>query len=407
MSHYLLPDLEPIPFRYRQEPGDFVVHEIARAQPAGEGEHLYLHIEKSGLTTEQAIRVLGRALGKPAEAFGYAGRKDKHAITRQWLSVQGAHAADLEKLHSTHISILEVSRDPSKLRHGAHRGNLFRLRLRGLDALRRPDVQAACEALRERGMPNRFGEQRYGGAGMNAELGRHLVEGRSREYLLGFLSEAHMGTSPGLPALREALAGDSKADWRRVGLAAHDVPRQAVGIAGQMARRPGDLDSLLRAVPKSDRRFHVQSLQSALFDAWVERRMQRPQALREALSGDWVRCAQAESIRQVGDDRALSATESVMGPLFGKRMRAALGEAWAVEEEVLQAVGLKREQFEALGPIAPKGGRRALSVPVEDLEVSWEPDGALLQFLLPSGSFATALLDQVGKVFRMGTGAPS
>ncbi len=400
MNHYLLPDLDPIAFQFGQQPEDFVVHEMAREAPAGMGEHLYLHIEKTGLTTEQAIRVLGRALGRPADAFGYAGRKDKHAVTRQWLSVQGGDEVGLEKLHNTHIQILEVSRGSTKLRRGAHAGNQFTLKLRGLDPQRQGDVEATCMALAERGLPNRFGAQRYGGAGMNAELGRHLVEGRQREYILGYLSEKHLGASPGLIPLREALAGDVKADWRRVGLAAQDVPRQAVEIAAQMARRPGDVDSLLRAVPKADRRFHVQSLQSALFDGWVALRMNEPQGLTTAMAGDWVRCSEQQATRQVDAEQELSSTESVLGPLFGKKMRPAQGRPLELEDQALANSGLTRESFEGLGPIGPKGGRRPLRVPVAGLEVSWLDGIAQLRFLLPSGAYATSLLDQIGKDFR-------
>lgn len=407
MTHYLLPELDPIAFQFRQEPSDFVVHEIARELPSGEGEHLYLHIEKTGLTTEQAIRVLGRALGRPAEAFGYAGRKDKHAVTRQWLSVQGGQESGLEKLHSTHLSVLEVSRGGVKLRRGAHAGNQFSLRLTGLDAARRSDVELVCAALSEKGLPNRFGIQRYGGAGMNAELGRHLVEGRQREYLLGYISEGHLGTSPGLPPLREALAGDVKADWRRVGLAAQDVPRKAVELAAQMARRPGDVDSVLRAVPKADRRFHVQSLQSLLFDDWVGQRMSNGGRHDLAVPGDWVRCSAKEAVRQVDNDCELAPSESVLGPLFGKKMRAATGPALAVEDAVLERAGLARDSFEGLGPVSPKGGRRPMRVPVTGLELTWEADATELRFLLPSGSFATALLDQLVKDFHAPPGVPS
>ncbi len=400
MNHYLLPELEPIAFQFRQAPEDFVVHEMALETPQGTGEHLYLHIEKTGLTTEQAIRVLGRVLGRPAEAFGYAGRKDKHAVTRQWLSVQGGDETRLEKHHNTHIQILEVSRGGTKLRRGAHAGNRFTLELKGIDPARQGDVEATCAALAGQGLPNRFGAQRYGGAGMNAELGRHLVDGRQREYVLGYLSEKHMGASPGLIPLREALAGDVKADWRRVGLGARDLPRQAVEIAAQMARRPGDMDSLLRAVPKGDRRFHVQSLQSALFDDWVVLRMNEPAGLCGALAGDWVRCSQQQVTRQVDCDQDLSPGESVLGPLYGKKMRAVQRRPLELEDQVLANSGLARESFEGLGPIGPKGGRRPLRVPVVGLEGAWHEHGAQLRFVLPSGAYATTLLDQIGKDFH-------
>ncbi|MCA9002271.1 MAG: tRNA pseudouridine(13) synthase TruD, partial [Planctomycetes bacterium] len=152
--------------------------------------------------------------------------------------------------------------------------------------------------------------------------------------------------------------------------------------------------------PKGDRRFHVQSLQSALFDDWVARRMESPVGIGRAWAGDWVRDRTLGRTHQALEDRPLTPDESVLGPLFGKKMRAASGRALELEEAVLAGAGLERGAFEGLGPIAPKGGRRPLRVPVTGLEWSWEPDGLSLEFLLPSGSYATALLDQLGKDFQ-------
>ncbi|MGH7290082.1 MAG: tRNA pseudouridine(13) synthase TruD, partial [Myxococcota bacterium] len=125
----------------------FEVTELPVYDPAGSGEHLYAWVEKEGVDSDQVVDALCAATGRPARDVGYAGRKDRVAVARQWFSVRLADEAALQRLSAPpggRIAVLAVSRDREKLRLGQLRGNRFRL---GLD----PDgVEGAPESLRER-----------------------------------------------------------------------------------------------------------------------------------------------------------------------------------------------------------------------------------------------------------------
>ena len=109
---------------------DFVVSEIPRIPPEGEGEYAYAYVEKRGLNTHDLVAAL-RERGVPYDAVGVAGLKDKHAVTRQWLSVPVSQADRLEALDELEgVRVLETSRHGSRLRRGHLRGNRFEVRVR-------------------------------------------------------------------------------------------------------------------------------------------------------------------------------------------------------------------------------------------------------------------------------------
>lgn len=142
------------------EPEDFVVDEVPAYLPEGEGEHWFVRVRKRGLTTPALVSMLARAAGVPARELGVAGRKDKHAVTTQWLSLP----AEPRPPDDPRVELLEVARHRHKLRTGHLKGNVFHLRLRGVH----PEAAArlpALEAELRRGIPNYYGPQRFGGAG--------------------------------------------------------------------------------------------------------------------------------------------------------------------------------------------------------------------------------------------------
>lgn len=147
---------------------DFQVDEVLDIQLSGTGEHLWLWVEKRGLNTEEAARRLARAAGVPQRAISYAGLKDRQALTRQWFSLHlpGKADPDLSGAEGHSLTILETVRHSRKLQRGAHAANGFTLRLKHLQA-----DPAALEQrlvlLREQGVPNYFGLQRFGHRGGN------------------------------------------------------------------------------------------------------------------------------------------------------------------------------------------------------------------------------------------------
>ena len=162
---------------------DFVVTEIPLQPPCGEGEHLWLDVEKTGANTAFVARQLAQAAGVPERDVGYAGLKDRYAITRQWFSIYlpngkgKGETPDLTRLRHPEFKVLGQSRHVKKLRRGDLKGNRFRLVLR--DVAGGPDaihcVEANLQAVASGGVPNYFGAQRFGYDGGNVEQGRAML----------------------------------------------------------------------------------------------------------------------------------------------------------------------------------------------------------------------------------------
>ncbi len=165
----------------RQRPEDFVVEEIAGFPPDGEGEHALLLVRKTGANTEWVARRIASHAGLPASAVGYAGLKDRYAVTTQWFSVYlaGRPEPDWATLDAEGVELLAVHRHRRKLRRGALRGNRFRLRIGALDA-DKGLVEERLRRIRQLGVPNYFGPQRFGHDEGNLFAARALFAGEVR-----------------------------------------------------------------------------------------------------------------------------------------------------------------------------------------------------------------------------------
>jgi len=151
----------------RRCPEDFAVTEEPGFALSGDGEHVFLYLEKRCLNTAELAARIAELAGVPPRDVGYSGMKDRNAVTRQWFSVglAGRQAPDWQALQSAgDVRVLETGRHLRKLRRGTHRGNRFRLRLCELRGSRAA-LEARLALLRERGAPNYFGEQRFGRGG--------------------------------------------------------------------------------------------------------------------------------------------------------------------------------------------------------------------------------------------------
>ncbi|MFM1988043.1 MAG: hypothetical protein RJA99_1000 [Pseudomonadota bacterium] len=155
---------------------DFVVTELPLQRPAGEGEHLWLEIEKNGANTAFVAQRLAEAAGVKDVDVGYAGLKDRHAVTRQWFSIHlpKGETPDLTRLEHPEFKVLSQSRHLKKLRRGDLEGNRFRIVLRDVTG-DRDAVEANLRAVASRGVPNYFGAQRFGHGGGNVEQGRAML----------------------------------------------------------------------------------------------------------------------------------------------------------------------------------------------------------------------------------------
>jgi tRNA pseudouridine13 synthase len=172
---YLTPTCPGVGGRIKAEPADFDVEEIPAYEPSGSGEHLYLWIEKTDMGAEYFIRQVARRLGIPNGEVGTAGLKDRRAVTRQWVSLPAACESSLAQIEGDGIRVLRVTRHTNKLRPGHLRGNRFRILIR--DANTAVDVEPILSRIREHGLPNFYGPQRFGRDGETATLGMSLLRG--------------------------------------------------------------------------------------------------------------------------------------------------------------------------------------------------------------------------------------
>lgn len=232
----------PPPGDYRAVPEDFLVEEVLDFAPSGEGEHLWLFIEKRELTTAMVARELARLCEVSPRVVGYAGMKDRIAVTRQWLSVQlpGREAPEglAARLAERGIRVLDQDRHPRKLKRGVHRANRFRLRISGA-AVADPALEARWQRLCDAGVANYVGPQRFGPDGRNLQRARAvLARGwRKRDDREGML----------LSAARSFLFNELLAARVRDHSWATPLPGEVVmldGSASQFGVAPDDADEL-------------------------------------------------------------------------------------------------------------------------------------------------------------------
>jgi len=149
--------------RLKAQNSDFRVDEIMPVQTSGEGEHLWLMIEKNGSNTDWVAQQLAKHAGVKSMAVSYAGMKDRHAITTQWFSLHlpGMDDPDFSTMDEDEFKILKMSRHNRKLKRGALSGNRFQIRITELRG-NTESLEEALQNIKQKGVPNYFGEQRFG-----------------------------------------------------------------------------------------------------------------------------------------------------------------------------------------------------------------------------------------------------
>ncbi|WP_028774065.1 tRNA pseudouridine(13) synthase TruD [Shewanella waksmanii] len=162
----------------RTSNADLLVQEILPFLPSGEGEHHLIHIRKDGLNTADVAKKISSFAGVHPKEVTVAGQKDKNAITEQWFGVRipGKETPDWQQLNSEQITVLSSGRHIKKLRTGALSGNRFTITLRKVSDPQA--VVARLELIKQHGVPNYFGEQRFGHNGKNLVFGRQMLSGK-------------------------------------------------------------------------------------------------------------------------------------------------------------------------------------------------------------------------------------
>ena len=400
---YLTSDIEPVEALVRQEPEDFQVEEVPLYEPSGEGEHLYLGIEKRGIATHEALRRLAAAACRSARDFAYAGLKDARAVSRQTLSVHGLDPAALEGLDDPQVRVLWTARHRNKLKVGHLRGNRFIIRLHGVDGGGEERLRQAVDLLVRLGVPNFFGLQRFGFRGNTHLLGRALVVGDSDEFLGELLGRPSQDESPACQeARRRWETGDA--------VGALDLLPSSLSAERAALRvlvRPGaESGQAIRAVPRKMRQFYVSAFQSDLFNRYLAQLIEatRPEPeLATLRDGDVAYLHRNGACFMVDDapscvERLQRFEISPSGPIFGSRMvRPTAPEALQREEALLAEEGVDPRQIGAAGGRTLRGERRALRFQLLEPDVRRDAGDVVLRFELPRGCYATSVLEELLK----------
>lgn len=320
---------------FKATPEDFVVEELPAYEPSGERdcEHLFLWIEKRGRSTQDVAKALARHCGFDEKDVSWAGLKDRNAVTRQYLCAPARFVEPkLDSFQLEGVTVLRSARHRNKLKGGHLRGNRFWLVVRGVtDAAA---GLAALEQLVKLGVPNYFGEQRFGVGGDNAERGKRIL-----------------------------LAGGRHRDRfeRKLFLSAYQSDLFNRVLAQRLAA------GTLAMARKGD-------------------------VLKKNLTGGEFVCEDPA----VDQPRVDAFEVSPTGPLYGPEMRRPTGEVDDAESAVLAAEGIARELFEK-GGNETAGARRLLRVQLGLEEALAEADTLRLRFTLPAGSYATVVLRELIK----------
>jgi tRNA pseudouridine13 synthase len=319
---------------FKLVPEDFEVEELPAYAPSGEGEHLFLWVEKRGRDTREVVRALAQALGLPEGEIGVAGMKDRHAVTRQLLSVPARAEPKLPGFTLDGVSVLWARRHGNKLRTGHLKGNRFRLRLRGVK-----DLGAARESfsrLVARGLPNYFGEQRFGRERDNADRGKVLILGQ------------------------------------------------------RLPQRPD----------RFQRKLYLSAFQSRLFNRALAARLRAGtfdqallgDVLRKEDTGGLFVCESPE----VDGPRVAAFEVSPAGPMFGPKMTPSAHGVAEAEAALLAEEGVTLSDF-VRGGGETEGTRRPYRVRISNPELSPEGEDLVLTFELSKGAYATELLAELLK----------
>lgn len=315
--------------RLASTPEDFVVDELALFSPSGVGEHTFVRIEKRDRTTEDVARLLARLANVALAEVGYAGRKDKVAVARQWLSVPCLDPAAALAFEAEGVRVLEAVRHAHRLRTGQLRANRFELVVRELSPEQLAALPESAARIVRAGIPNKFGAQRFGRHGDNAERARALLAGswpgrdrRAARFLLSAL--------------------------------------QAEVFNAFLAARPLPLDALeegeVAVLHASGGAFVVEDL------------------AREA-------------------PRAAAFEISASGPIFGTKLLAPRGAPAEREAAILRAAGVPQPLVPPRGIKLRGARRPVRVPVPDLVAEALAGDAARLSFTLPAGSYATVLVE--------------
>lgn len=414
---YYVSDADGTGGRLRSQPEDFQVREIEAFDSApldadqGGYPHLVVRATLHNWDTNDFATALANKLGISRERVSWAGTKDKRAVTSQLVSVDGIDAADLPDLDS--VSLEPVGRSGRPILFGDLAGNEFEVTVREPE---RPEnaesitnqLEAFAGDVDEVGVPNYFGQQRFGSKRpVTHEVGLAIVRENWEAAVMAYVGNPSEREPAATQDAREFV--EETRDWQEALERFPEALRHERSMLHTLASagEPPDYRAALETVPENLQRLFVHAAQSVLFNRMLSHRLARGLPFDRPVAGDAVCFADRDAPPEFAvpdTDRAQRVTEErletvtrhcergrafVTAPLVGTETSLADGEQGEIERAVLDEVGLAPADFGGSGTFESSGTRRAILVRT-DLDLETEP--LRFSFRLPRGSYATVLL---------------
>jgi tRNA pseudouridine13 synthase len=342
-----------IDFHFKQSARDFVVEENPLYEFSGDGEHLILFVRKKNLSTLELVSILAKFLGIKNKEIGYAGLKDKHAMTKQYISLHKKHEQRLEEFEHESIKILSKTYHNNKIRIGHLSSNRFYIRLKKVNPTDAAKIDEALKTISNQGMPNYFGYQRFGKDGNNHIDGEKIAKGEKKERNV---------------KVRKLLVSAYQSHLFNLWLSRRLEINSLVSSFSL-----DELETLLN-MPKSEiKKLKSQKHPFKLIEGDV---------MEHYPHGRLFEFDQSEH----DFDRFNKRDISVTGLLCGKKVKPSTGLARDIEKD-----------FD--DDINADGARRYAWVYPTDVEGRFNPQEAQyeLNFTLPKGSYATVLIEEIAK----------
>jgi len=411
---YYLSSNEGTGGRLKSTAQDFIVREISDRPQEKEGRFTIADVTSTNWETNRLVRLLSRSLNISREKIGFAGTKDKRAVTTQLMSFE-CPPDRLEKVDLKDLEFNNVYTSNRPIRIGDLIGNRFEINVRDITADMK-DVPGMIEETAETirtigGFPNYFGVQRFGVTRPITHLvGEAIVRGDLKKAVDLYLSYHSPNEGEEIQGIRNRLAHGE--DYSSV---IPDMPK-TMGfekvMAEHLAKHPEDYRGAIAQMPSNLQMMFTHAYQSYLFNMMLSDRMEHGLPLNKPVIGDIV--IPLDSNRNPIHDNPIVTTEKnidlvakqvrtgrafISITLFGSDSVLADGEMGEIERKVIENEGIKEKDFMVIGlpHCTSKGTRREILCPVNDLQCSFEEDHYSVKFSLTKGNYATCLMREFMK----------
>lgn len=342
-----------IDFHFKQSPRDFVVEELPLYDFSGEGEHLVLFVRKKNMSTLELVSIIAKYLGIKNKEIGYAGLKDKHAMTKQYISIHKKYEEAMDNFSHDGVKIVSKTYHNNKIKIGHLKGNRFYINLKKVNPTSALKIDEALKNISEQGIPNFFGYQRFGNDGDNHIEGEKIAKGEKKERN---------------PKIKKLLINAYQSHLFNLWLSRRLEINTLIKNF-----KPSELESLLN-MPLSE----IEKMKS----------QKHPFKL---ISGDIMEHYPYGRLFDFNGDeddlkRFLDRDISVTGLLCGTKVKTSSDAAGIIEKEFDDEINAD-------------GARRYAWVYPTDVEGRFKPIEAHyeMNFTLPKGSYATVLIEEIAK----------